>query len=124
MNIKGFSLQMTCGACPEQYDVYLNDKKVAYFRLRYGNFTVDAPFGGVRVYESNTKGDGIFEYEERDIELGNAIDAVIQHYIDLGEIELVGCHDCKTERYTFTDDLLIKCHECSPHTNKFHYKKL
>ena len=30
----------TCGACPEQYDVFYKDKCVAYGRLRFGNFTV------------------------------------------------------------------------------------
>jgi hypothetical protein len=27
---------MTCGACPEQYDVFINDKQVGYVRLRGG----------------------------------------------------------------------------------------
>lgn len=35
--------QMTCGACPEQYDIYCNDELVAYARLRWGNFRVEVP---------------------------------------------------------------------------------
>lgn len=27
---------LTCGACPEQYDVFVNDKQVGYVRLRGG----------------------------------------------------------------------------------------
>ena len=33
----------TCGACPEQYDVFLQDVQVGYLRLRHGYFRVDCP---------------------------------------------------------------------------------
>lgn len=35
-----FKWECTCDACPEQYDIILNNKKVAYFRLRYGALRV------------------------------------------------------------------------------------
>ena len=53
----------TCGACPEQYDIYLGDKLIAYFRLRWGGFYV-APYdeyGSIMrdvVICSGTYGDG------------------------------------------------------------------
>ena len=43
--INGYLLVMTCECCPEQYDVYKNDEKVGYLRLRHGVFTVDCPYG-------------------------------------------------------------------------------
>lgn len=45
---------MTCGACPEQYDVYLNDEKVAYVRLRWGVLSVSYP---------DVRGDIIYEHD-------------------------------------------------------------
>lgn len=59
----------TCGACPEQYDVFLEDDQVAYVRLRWGGLRVDMPdCGGERVY-SHAFDDGLkgcFDsYEER-----------------------------------------------------------
>lgn len=42
----------TCPACPEQYDVMLNDTIVGYVRLRYSRLTVYYPnIDGVIVYE-------------------------------------------------------------------------
>lgn len=57
-----FKLVQTCGACPEQYDVYLKDQPdqmVGYLRLRHGYFR--AEHMGQVVYDAYTKGDGIFE---------------------------------------------------------------
>ena len=72
---------MTCGACPEQYDVELDNKKVAYLRLRHGCFRVHVPdFGGKIVYESYPKGDGLFEEDEREKELNNALEAIKKYY--------------------------------------------
>lgn len=78
MNRSDFHLHQTCGACPEQYDLYFGDQKVGYFRLRHGYFYVAYPdVGGEIVYESNTRGDGAFEADERERELNNGIDAII-----------------------------------------------
>lgn len=76
--INGYKLVMTCGACPEQYDVFDGKgKQVAYFRLRHGVFRAECPdVFGERVYRSNPKGDGIFMQDERMSELTAAIEKV------------------------------------------------
>ena len=62
-----FKLKMTCSACPEQYDVFYNDEQVGYLRLRHGVFTCSYPdVGGEKIYEAYPKGDGSFDYDERD----------------------------------------------------------
>ncbi len=72
-----FKLILTCGACPEQYDVYEGDRMVGYIRLRHGHMTVDCPdCGGDLVYTANPKGDGMFEDDERDIYLREAVEAI------------------------------------------------
>ena len=78
MKILDYELNMTCGACPEQYDVFHSGSKVAYFRLRHGYFSASCPgVSGELVYKSNPDGDGIFDSEEeRTRELTNAIMAV------------------------------------------------
>lgn len=78
-----FKLVQTCGACPEQYDVHLNyDEEtgstedgdgntcIGYMRLRHGYFY--AEYRGVVVYSANTKGDGCFEWDERECHLNRA----------------------------------------------------
>jgi hypothetical protein len=75
--IDGFKLVCTSIACPEQYDVFDGDTQIGYLRLRHGFFRADYPHcGGVTVYESNTRGDGIFDDDERQSELQNAIAAL------------------------------------------------
>ena len=73
-----FKLVMTCGACPEQYDV-LDEYgfKRGYLRLRNGYFTarLDDPSGPV-VYAALTDGDGIFTSEERQGHLDAAVKAI------------------------------------------------
>lgn len=83
LHIDGFKLVCTCGACPEQYDVYAaNDKKVGYLRLRHGHFRADYPdCGGETVYESQTKGDGVFAEEERLPEIRKALNAITDKLI-------------------------------------------
>jgi hypothetical protein len=82
--IHGYRLQQTCGACPEQYDVYDDlGQQVAYLRLRHGRFRANVPdVGGDEVYSSYPKGDGLFYDEERVQELTNAIMAVQEYYIN------------------------------------------
>lgn len=77
-----YTLNRTCFACPEQYDLEDDDGNcVAYFRLRHGSFTVDCPdYGGVRVYMASPKGDGIFEEDERNHYLNEAFKAIAKHY--------------------------------------------
>lgn len=77
MNINGYELVETCGACPEQYDVLRNDNIVGYLRLRHGYFSAQL-FGpmGTEVYHSHPNGDGIFQCEERDFHLTMAVNAI------------------------------------------------
>lgn len=82
--IHGYRLQQTCGACPEQYDVFDDlGQQVAYFRLRHGGFRVDVPdCGGETIYTANPKGDGIFHDDERVRYLTEAVLAVQEYYIN------------------------------------------
>lgn len=77
-SLNGFRLVQTCWACPEQYDVFKNDKQVGYLRLRHGSFTVEVPdCGGKLVLEADTRGDGAFDSdEERKMFLVAAIKAI------------------------------------------------
>lgn len=78
----------TCEACPEQYDVYDGDKKVAYVRLRYGALNaypyVDDEISWCSLY-TKTYGDkykGSFDDEmERNEELDH-ISSIIRHYLE------------------------------------------
>lgn len=69
-----FKLILTCGACPEQYDVFKDGQKVGYLRLRHGYFAAYSPsYNGELVYESEPNGDGIFDDGEREDEIMNAL---------------------------------------------------
>lgn len=63
-------LKKTCDACPEEYDAFVGEELVGYLRLRHGYFT--AEYKGETVYATETKGDGIFNENERQIHLNNA----------------------------------------------------
>lgn len=77
---RGVELQLTCSACPEQYDAFIGTEQVGYFRLRHGEFRVDAgDCGGPTVYEAQPEGDGIFDDEERQQFLNAGIDALLAH---------------------------------------------
>ena len=78
--IKGVRLIRTCYACPQQYDAFIGKKQVAYLRLRHGRFTVECPdVGGTLVYSGYPKGDGIFETEEEEFFLTEAVDSILAH---------------------------------------------
>lgn len=63
--IDDIELRMTCGACPEQYDAYVDGLYAGYLRLRHGVFRVEDAAGNIlKVYYP--EGDGIFEADERD----------------------------------------------------------
>lgn len=77
----GCTLVQTCAACPEQYDVFLEDQQIGYLRLRHGHFRADYPdCGGTVVYESDTDGDGAFEDRERMPMLNRAVAALLVHH--------------------------------------------
>ena len=63
----GLVFQQTCGACPEQYDVYKDDAIAGYVRLRWGHLRCDFPdVGGETIYEHcfNDGMQGMFWDEE------------------------------------------------------------
>lgn len=72
-----FILKKTCSACPEQYDVYLDDKQVGYLRLRFGVFSCDYPdCGGETIYTAYPKGDGMFDDDEREHYIKQALEKI------------------------------------------------
>lgn len=77
--INGCTLERTCYACPEQYDVFFQDFQIGYLRLRHGTFTAEYPdVGGKLAYYGYPEGDGIFEDSERFFFLREAVDSLIQ----------------------------------------------
>lgn len=75
-----FRLVKTSGACPEQYDVFQGETQVGYFRLRHGNFRIDA--GHRTIAHLYPEGSGEFRDEERErfliqgcLILGNHLDS-------------------------------------------------
>jgi hypothetical protein len=75
MNFNGLRFELTCGACPEQYDVYKDENLVGYVRLRWGRLRCDYPdVGGETIYEYCFEEDDGFKGcfnsdEERDFHL-------------------------------------------------------
>lgn len=75
--IDGLRLVNTCGACPEQYDVFRGGEQVGYLRLRHGYFRADyLACGGETVYDAHPYGDGIFAPFEREDHLRAAVAAI------------------------------------------------
>ena len=69
MQILDYNLVLTCGACPEQYNVLVAEgKQSGYIRLRAGNFRVYYPdTGGELVFYHRFEDDewkGMFDNEE------------------------------------------------------------
>lgn len=86
---------MTCGAFPEQYDVYDGDKMVGYLRLRSGYFTGEAVQGDalrwttkpILVYRHEWPDEymGAFDSDtERDEHVAAALAAIRSHYESAG----------------------------------------
>lgn len=82
IEIDGLKLVCTCGVCPEQYDVFdAEGKQVGYLRLRHGGFRADVPnCGGQTVYAAEPKGDGIFDDDERQYYLAEAVKAIKDYH--------------------------------------------
>lgn len=74
----------TCWACPEQYDVYnLNDKQVAYVRLRWGTLRVDVPdYMGKEIYcvEYGDGFTGCFDHKDRQDRLKIIANKIKEYY--------------------------------------------
>lgn len=80
-------LELTCGACPEQYDAFVGDEMVGYLRLRWGAFRVDYPdCGGETIFEASPEGHGMFEDHERGM------------YLDLAKKAIAARHNGAEER--------------------------
>jgi len=78
--IEDITLDQTCGACPEQYNAFLDGEQVGYLRLRHGTFTVDFPdCGGETILVRFPEGDGFFRDYERDLYLDAAKSAILNH---------------------------------------------
>lgn len=85
--IDGLELRCTCGACPEQYEVFDGDNQVAYFRLRHGEFRVDfGRSGGATIFLGCPIGDGQFEKHERQSYLMAAI-AEVRRWMSMTDEE-------------------------------------
>jgi hypothetical protein len=70
-------LVQTCGAYPEQYEVYQGEDLVGYMRLRRGYFRTEC--FGEPVYGAETKGVGIFyDEKERRLHLNRGCEAIIE----------------------------------------------
>jgi len=83
LTIADVHLDMTCGACPEQYDATIGNQVVGYLRLQHGHFTVECPTtGGAYVYEAEPVGDGMFENWEREKYLTAAKEAILKWYLE------------------------------------------
>lgn len=70
---KKIELVQTCNACPEQYDAFIDGKQVGYLRVRWGYFSVRYPnAAGEEIYGTDIKGDGLFDWDEREGQLAAA----------------------------------------------------
>lgn len=59
MIIQKLNFVETCGACPEQYDVFKGGRQVGYVRLRWGTVTCDFPdCRGDTIYSHSFENDG------------------------------------------------------------------
>lgn len=121
--INGATLKMTCPFAPEQYDVYMGEKRIGYLRLRHGYFSVRYPdANGENVYEStDSEGDGEFVNSERRKFLTKAVDVLLSHYYeddancDYGD--LLTRHQLQNEEQLI--DLLDRFPNCDTYDREF-----
>jgi len=93
--IFGLSFVKTCGACPEQYDIYWKRLYVGYARLRHSTFRVDAPGCGLEtVYSARPEGDGIFADETERVE-----------HLTCGAVELIKFYNRFKDRPSHWDEV-------------------
>ena len=81
--------KQTCFMCPEQYDVFLDEKQVAYVRLRWGCLTVEVPDvkgKGILEHNFNEEFKGSFKDKERELWL-KKIEEKILEYLKLNEMK-------------------------------------
>lgn len=84
MIINGLKFELTCDMCPEQYDVYKDNKMIAYVRLRYGTLRCDVPKCGeetIYITEFDNRFKGDFESNsERDKYLNDIAIKINKYY--------------------------------------------
>lgn len=92
--------ELTCQACPEQYDVVdldADNKIVAYVRLRWGVLRCDVPDVGGETIFRHEFDDGLqgmfWSEEEREHYLGLVLKAIEKHYASFNEWKLM-CPKC------------------------------
>jgi hypothetical protein len=121
-NILGIELVCTCGACPEQYDAFIDGEMVGYFRLRHGRFRVDYPdVGGATLLSEATIGDGIFDESERMDCLTRGCTAILlRRAEDRKETTLT--KDDKFEILDLIEDVLTRCEDSiyKPESETYH----
>lgn len=111
LNILGIELVCTCGACPEQYDAFIGDEMVGYFRLRHGRFRVEYPdTGGDILISESTIGDGIFDEEERMDCLTRGCRAIISRIAEDQRKDAL-TKDDKFEILDLIEEVLVRCEE-------------
>ena len=84
-------LEMTCQACPEQYDVIYNRHPIGYLRYRHGSFSChpyiddDEINWSVLIYHWSNGGemDGILDDDEQYV-IDEALDALCKYYNEGG----------------------------------------
>lgn len=87
MILEGLRFQMTCFACPEQYDVLdENDNIVGYIRLRHGHLTMQPRPGGIQefLYEHDFDDPwlGVFPNDDERIKHLRIIAKILRERID------------------------------------------
>lgn len=87
---KDLRFDLTSCVCPEQYDVFLNDKIVGYIRLRNGRLRVDCPdCGGETIYikdfEDSWK--GMFDNNEERMYYLNIAEKKILEWVERNHVQ-------------------------------------
>ncbi len=77
-HILGCRLELTCRACPEQYEVFRGHRQMGYLRLRHGWFYASYPDCSEDfVYQDYPNGEGDFCDYEREEYLTAAVTALL-----------------------------------------------
>lgn len=88
--IRHCELFQTCVACPEQYDVFYNEARIGYLRLRHGRFTAEYPdVGGITV---------LICYPPDDCDGMFCDDEIRVHYLAMAVQACLDAHIKKTEQ--------------------------
>lgn len=75
--IKVKTIEMTCSACPSQWEGECIDGGDIYIRFRHGGFRID--YNGKEIFYNNPDGDGVMSTDEM---IANSVD-----YLDFSTLE-------------------------------------